>query len=109
MLLWARKLVHDVGVHGACPAEIDRCAALLCLYLNEVLPKEEFHPQPVNLVSGQHVEMQLAERGTYLSKRLWVREIRKFTTHGHQKAILITDYRSDPTPLAAGMSARWSQ
>jgi hypothetical protein len=72
-------------------------------------PVEEFIPQRVPLPNGQVVEMHLAERGTCLSNRLWVREIRKRTERGHQTAILSTDYRSDPIPLAAAMFARWSQ
>jgi hypothetical protein len=70
---------------------------------------EEFVPHRVPLPNGQVVEMHLAERGTCLSNRLWVREIRKRTERGHQTAILSTDYRSDPLPLAAAMFARWSQ
>ena len=38
--------------------------------------------------------MQLAERGTLLSNRLWVREIRKQNPSGRQTAILSTDYRA---------------
>ncbi len=78
-------------------------------YANEDWPAEEFHPQPVALVSGQVVEMKLAERGSCLSNKLWVREIRKLTERGHQTAILTTDYRSDFAPLAGAMFARWSQ
>lgn len=53
--------------------------------------------------------MTLAERGTCLSNRLWVRELRKLTERGHQTAILCTDYRSEAAPLAMAMFARWSQ
>lgn len=72
-------------------------------------PKEEFHSQQVTLATGQVVEMKLAERGSCLSNKLWVRELRKLTERGHQTAILTTDYRSDFAPLAASMFARWSQ
>ena len=40
-------------------------------------PETEFTTQPVSLVTGETVEMALAERGTWLGKKLWVREIRK--------------------------------
>jgi hypothetical protein len=70
---------------------------------------EEFQARPVKLANGQVVEMTLAERGTCLSNRLWVREFRKLTDRGHQTAILTTDYRSDPAPLAAALFARWCQ
>ena len=53
--------------------------------------------------------MKLAERGTCLSNKLWVREIRKLTERGHQTAILCTDYHSAPAALAVAMFSRWSQ
>ncbi|MEN8691968.1 MAG: putative transposase [Desulfobacterales bacterium] len=70
---------------------------------------EEFFPCQVNLASGAGVEMRLAERGTFLGGKVWVREIRKQTASGHQTSVLSTDYRSDPGPVAAAMFARWSQ
>lgn len=45
--------------------------------------------------------MKLAERGTYLSNTLWVREIRRLTDSGHQT--------SDLTKIAAEMFSRWGQ
>ena len=59
--------------------------------------------------NGQKVEMKLAERGSCLSNKLWVREIRKLTERGHQTAIIATDYRSTPAPLAVTMFSRCSQ
>jgi hypothetical protein len=53
--------------------------------------------------------MHLAERGTFLGGKVWVREIRKQTESGHQSSVLSTDYRSDAGPVAAAMFARWSQ
>ncbi|MCP4983831.1 MAG: hypothetical protein GY935_25430, partial [Gammaproteobacteria bacterium] len=55
------------------------------------------------------VDMRLAERGTFLGGKVWVREIRKLTESGHLTAVLSTDYRSNPEPVAAAMFARWSQ
>jgi hypothetical protein len=78
-------------------------------YPGEDWPVEAFQTCPVQLVHGQTVMLQLAERGTRLSNGLWLREIRKLTERGHQTAILSTDYRADPALLAAGMFARWSQ
>ncbi len=72
-------------------------------------PEAAFQSRSVTLAHGQVVAMKLAERGTGLSNGLWVREIRKLTERGHQTAILATDYRSDPAPVAAAMFARWSQ
>jgi len=71
--------------------------------------QEEFSACPVQLASGTWVTMDLAERGTFLGGKVWVREIRKRTESGHQTAVLSTDYRADPGPLAAAMFARWSQ
>ncbi len=54
-------------------------------------PQEEFFPRQVTLASGACVEMRLAERGTFLGEKVWVREIRKLTESGHQTAVLSTD------------------
>ncbi len=61
------------------------------------------------LVTGETVEMALAERGTWLGGKLWVREIRKRTDNGHQTAIIATHYAMDFIRIAAAMFARWSQ
>ena len=71
--------------------------------------EEEFTPAQVRLPSGEAVTMELAERGTCLRNGLWVRELRKLTERGHQTSILCTDYRTEATPLAVAMFARWSQ
>jgi prepilin-type processing-associated H-X9-DG protein len=78
-------------------------------YPGEDWPREEFQACQVELASGARVAMPLAERGTFLGGKLWVREIRKLTASGHQTAVLSTDYRRDPGPTAAAMFARWSQ
>jgi prepilin-type processing-associated H-X9-DG protein len=78
-------------------------------YPGQDWPQEEFSACQVQLASGTWVEMDLAERGTFLGGKVWVREIRKRTDSGHQTAVLSTDYRTDPGPTAAAMFARWSQ
>ena len=75
----------------------------------EAWPEEEFREQSVTLVSGHVVTLRLAERGTWLGKKIWVREIRKLRDNGEQTSILSTDYLTDHTRLAASMFARWSQ
>lgn len=74
---------------------------------------EEFHVCEVRLGTGEVIQMELAERGTYLGskpgERLWVREIRKRTKSGGQTSILSTDYQTDLAPIAARMFARWCQ
>jgi hypothetical protein len=78
-------------------------------YPGEDWSPEEFLPCPVQLASGAGVQMRLAERGTFLGGKVWVRDIRPRTDSGHQTAVLSTDYRSEPGPVAAAMFARWSQ
>ena len=53
--------------------------------------------------------MRLAERGTQLSNKMWVREVRHRDEQGHQTAILATDYTREMSPLSAAMFARWCQ
>ena len=71
--------------------------------------EQEFRTRQVRLVSGDQVQLQLAERGVQLSNDLWVREVRHRSPDGHQSALLSTDYRSDLSRIAAAMFARWSQ
>ncbi len=78
-------------------------------YPGDAWPASEFHEHKVPLVSGQIVDMKLAERGTFLSGKLWIREFRKLTKSGHQTAIISTDYTRDLITSAAAMFARWSQ
>jgi hypothetical protein len=72
---------------------------------------EEFREQAVKLVSGETVRMKLAERGTHVGKRpgLWVREVRKLGTNGHQVSIVSTNFSGDAAAQAAALMARWSQ
>ena len=72
-------------------------------------PAAEFILQSLQLAGGETVTMKLAERGTQLSNRLWVREIRKLTSGGHQTAILTTNFQAPMTALAVSLFARWSQ
>lgn len=72
-------------------------------------PEDEFTSHQVTAANRDVVEIKLAERGTCLSNKLWVREIRKLTQRGHQTSVLCTDYQSDLVPIATAMFARWSQ
>lgn len=72
-------------------------------------PVEEFSQQTVKLVSGESVEMSLAERGTFLGNKLWVREFRRLMKGGHQTSIISTAYGVDAKKQAMGMFGRWSQ
>jgi transposase-like protein len=72
-------------------------------------PEDEFVEQQVTLRNGEVVNWKLAERGSYIAKTLWVREIRKLTESGHQTSIITTDYLSDTVRIAVAMFSRWSQ
>jgi len=78
-------------------------------YPGEMWPESEFQEYMVTLISGHEVKMKLAERGTFLGGKMWVREIRKLSGYGHQTAIISTDFARDMTASAAAMFARWSQ
>lgn len=71
--------------------------------------EDEFTEQVIRLNSGELVTVKLAERGTYLSETIWVREIRKISEGGHQTSILSTDFKSELDKVAVAMFARWSQ
>lgn len=75
----------------------------------EPWPQTEFSLKKVTLVSGEKVELSLAERGVQLLPKFWVREVRQLEPGGHQVAIVSTDYRRDLTKIAAAMFARWCQ
>jgi hypothetical protein len=72
-------------------------------------PSEEFTTHRLQLAGGEIVTMKLAERGTQLSNRFWVREIRKLSDGGHQTSILATNFQAPMTTLAPSLFARWSQ
>ena len=50
----------------------------------EAWPVAEFQEYAVGLPYGEEQPMKLAERGVWLGKKLWVREIRLLGSDGHQ-------------------------
>ena len=78
-------------------------------YPGEDWPHDEFFAREVSLASGHVVKMNLAERGTFLGTKLWVREIRKLCDSGHQTSVLSTNYIANDRVIASAMFARWSQ
>ena len=72
-------------------------------------PVAEFTAHSVRLMSGETVTMKLAERGTQLSNKFWVREIRKLTDSGHQASMLSTNFQAAMTSLGVSLFARWCQ
>jgi hypothetical protein len=71
--------------------------------------REEFTTHNVTLAGGETVTMQLAERGSQLPNKLWLRELRKLTESGHQTSILTTNFQAPMATLAASLFARWCQ
>lgn len=78
-------------------------------YPKEDWPQSEFRQCSVTMPYHNNVQMQLAERGVLLSKKIWVREIRKLTETGHQTSIISTDYTSETAVIAGHMFSRWYQ
>lgn len=76
---------------------------------NQLWEEEEFRSYEVRLQGGERVTMKLAERGTQLTNRMWVREIRKRSDQGHQTSILTTHFQAEMTTVAPAMFARWCQ
>ena len=83
-----------------------------CTYRKYVTDKwslSEFKTHKIILKTGETIDMQLAERGTFIGKKIWVREIRKLTSSGHQTSIISTDFKTETGVLALSMFSRWSQ
>jgi hypothetical protein len=72
-------------------------------------PITEFSTQVLEGIAGNQVTVQLAERGTLLSNKLWIREIRRLSSNGHQTSIITTDYKSDVKVIGSKMASRWCQ
>jgi hypothetical protein len=81
-------------------------------YPKDSWPESEFADTPVTLPSGDKVSLKLAERGSWIGDRkkgLWVREVRKLTTGGHQTSLISTAYSRTAPVDAAGLFSRWAQ
>lgn len=69
----------------------------------------EFENIDIKLSNGETEEVKLAERGVFLGKKIWLREIRKLTGSGHQTSIVTTDFIHDKAYIAPQMFTRWCQ
>lgn len=78
-------------------------------FVKDSWPEEEFSDYTVCFADGQSVVMRLAERGVFVSGKLWMREIRKMTKCGHQTSLLTTAYNVETGKAAAALFSRWSQ
>ena len=78
-------------------------------FVKEEWSESEFELFDVKLSNGEMEQMLLAERGLFLGKTIWLREIRKLTKSGHQTAIVTTDFIHDKANIAPQMFTRWCQ
>lgn len=81
-------------------------------YPKDDWPAAEFAEIATTLPGGEQVSLSLAERGSWIGDRksgLWVREIRKLTTSGHQVSLISTAFGGSAPRDAVGLFSRWSQ
>jgi len=75
-------------------------------------PTAEFAEIETTLPNGESVRLKLAERGTWIGDRkngLWVREIRKLTTSGHQVSLISTAFAGSAPQDSVQLFSRWCQ
>ncbi len=75
-------------------------------------PETCFVEQEVQMTNGETVLMSLAEMGSLVGSgknKIWMREVRKLTTSGHQTSLISTEYDLDYRVLGARMFSRWCQ
>ncbi len=81
-------------------------------YPKDDWPTTEFEEIETTLPGGERVSLKLAERGTWIGDRksgLWVREVRKLTTSGHQVSLISTAYGDSAREDSIRLFSRWSQ
>ncbi len=81
-------------------------------YPKEPWPESWFSQTEVTMPNGELVSMKLAEMGSRIGSRsdgLWVREVRKLTSSGHQTSLISTVYGQLALQDAARLFSRWSQ
>src|SRR5262249_16351887 len=75
-------------------------------------PPSEFAEIETTLPGGEQGSLKLAERGTWIGEKkhgLWVREVRKLTTSGHQVSLISTAYGESAREDCVQLFSRWSQ
>ena len=82
-------------------------------YQGEDWSEEEFSLHLVKGVTGENIEMHLAERGSLIgsstAEQIWVKEIRRMTKSGRQIAIVSTELLANPGEIASPQFGRWYQ
>jgi transposase len=74
-------------------------------------PTTEFSEVTGTMPNGEQVTMKLAERGSLVGARdgMWMREVRKLTSGGHQTSLISTAYDRDGAQDALALFSRWCQ
>lgn len=82
-------------------------------YQGDDWPEEEFSLHLVKGVTGENIEMHLAERGSLIgsttAEQIWVKEIRRMTKSGRQISIVSTEWLANPGEIASPQFGRWYQ
>jgi len=81
-------------------------------YPKDDWPTTEFAEIETTLPGGERVSLKLAERGTWIGAKksgIWVREVRKLTTSGHQVSLISTAYGDSGREDCVRLFSRWSQ
>ena len=74
-------------------------------------PTSEFSEVTATMPNGEVVTMKLAERGSLVGARdsVWMREVRKLTSSGHQTSLISTAYGREGSQDAVALFSRWCQ
>jgi transposase len=73
-------------------------------------PESEFSEVTATMPNGERVTMKLAERGSLVgTERVWMREVRKLTSSGHQTSLLSTAFDREGLQDAVALFSRWCQ
>lgn len=73
-------------------------------------PTSEFSEVTATMPNGERINMKLAERGSLVgTDRVWMREVRKLTSSGHQISLISTAYDRDSLRDALTLFRRWCQ
>jgi hypothetical protein len=73
-------------------------------------PVSEFSEVTATMPSGERVAVKLAERGSLVgTDRVWMREVRKLTSSGHQISLISTAFDRQGLQDAVALFSRWSQ
>jgi transposase len=81
-------------------------------YPKEDWPESEFTETQVTMSGGEVLSLKLAERGSWIGDRrdgLWVREVRKLTSSGHQTSLISSAYGQLGLEDAGRLFSRWCQ